>query len=425
MSRWLHRLAPNCLVLTAVLTFVVSFLAVVAAPREAAASEKVVAQIDALNGKALAAYRGRKAQTARRYLVGALVIAEDSGITGHRAVARTYVNLGAVHLALRQPREAMNCFALAYQIAPDVRPPRALATAKVRRTMLAVHRRMQRTRPPAPPPALAAEAPEPVAQAKPKEELDPVSEPVPTEDPAGRTLAAASATEATETTTETTETTEATEATETTETTTEDPPGLAGEDAQLAAAAPSTQRGAGSFWIGLGLGTGVGATGSRPLEHHTNRVVKAGPLFGGLLHVMPELGYQIRPGLAVSLQSRHQYIRPSGGPDATVVGPPPRTAHAVLASVYYQLWERESMQLVGTAAIGGGSGFRLKVAPVPRAMLNSSDTVDGGPLVFGPGAALLIRAGSHLTLSPAVRVLVGAPNLLAVAEASFGVQYGF
>ena len=80
---------------------------------------------------------------------------------------------------------------------------------------------------------------------------------------------------------------------------------------------------------------------------------------------------------------------------------------------------------MGTAAIGGGSGFRLKVPPRPEVMLNSSDTVDGGPLVVGPGLALYIALGKSVVVTPAIRVLVGAPKLAGVAEGTLGARYAF
>ena len=185
------------------------------------------------------------------------------------------------------------------------------------------------------------------------------------------------------------------------------------------------RRAPGTWFIGLGLGTGMGAHLGRSLEHHSQQTVSTGMAAGGLLHLMPEVGYQFSERLALSLQSRHQYIRPSGGPDPTVMGLPPQTAHALLARAYYALSDGEWVQLMATATVGGGSGFRLKIAPVPVAGLASSDTISGGPVVAGPGLSLFINLSEHTLLAAELRALVGFNRIAAIAEGSLGIQYGF
>jgi hypothetical protein len=408
MARWSRRLAS---------VFVVLVCVVCALGGPAAAADGVVGEMDALNRKALAAYRAGKATTARRHLLRALVLAEDNGVTKDRVLAQTYVTLGVVHLvALRQQKEAVNCFVHALQISPGIRPPSTPANGRVRRAMLEARRKVKR--------AASARKPDLVSEAAPpppdapsdravKEnlELDAArpAEPAAAEDPpeggAGRTLAAAS-------------------------TDSEEPPGTAPakEESEVVsgrAEAAARPPASGYFWVALGVGSAVGATLARDLEHHAGRRVKAGPLSGGLLHVQPELGYQLSPGVAVSLQSRHQYIRPTEGSDTAVIGPPPRSAHAVLANLYFRILQGETLSLVGTAAIGGGSGFRLKIPPRPAVMLNSSDTVAGGPFVVGPGLALFVALGDSVVVTPSVRVLVGAPKLAGAAEGTLGVRYAF
>jgi hypothetical protein len=410
MDRWSRRLAHLYVSLVCVLCLLASL------GGRAAAADNPVAEMGVLNQKALAAYRKGKATVARRLLLRALVLAEDGGITKDRVLARTYANLGVVHLvALRQQKEAITCFVHALQIAPNVQPQSGATNPRVRKAMQEARRQLKRTAAreadllSAAPPEPAAE---PIAAGKPKEDLGLAADPpaatatteAPPEPEPARTLASAS-------------------------TDGEEPPGAgAGEgDAEVGGRAPAGARraSAGYFWVGLGVGSAVGGTTRRGLEHHTNRVVKAGPLSAGLLHLQPEVGYQLSPGVAVSLQGRHQYIRPSGGPDTTVVGPPPRTAHAALLCLYYRIWQGESLALLGTAAVGGGSGFRLKVPPRPEVMLASSDTVAGGPFVAGPGLALHLALGDSIVVSPSVRVLVGAPNLAGVAEGTLGARYAF
>jgi hypothetical protein len=371
----------------------------------AVAADKATAgpAIEAINKKAMAAFRKGRARVARQQLVKALALAEDSDLANTRIAARTYLNLGVVNLiGLRQRREAVHCFQQALQIAPTLRPP--VSTPPVRQAMAEARRRVQRARRT----ELAAAPPAASSEAKSKEALGDlesiapsVAEPAAAEDPAaGPTLAAARSED-------------------------EEAPPVSSEDPSLSGRAePSADgRGPGSIFLGLGVGSAIGASPSRPLELHTNQSVKAGPAFGGLLHLLPEIGVQLSQSVAISLQGRHQYIRPSGGPDPR--GQAPKMAHAALACLYYSLNDSDSVQWMLTAAVGGGSGFRLKVQPSPQAGVIASDTVAGGPVVFGPGLALFIHAGRSVVLTPSLRVLAGAPNLAAVAEGALGMQYAF
>ena len=181
----------------------------------------------------------------------------------------------------------------------------------------------------------------------------------------------------------------------------------------------------GTLWVGFGLGTGYGAHLTRDLEHHAGRKVSPGFAGGGLLQMMPELGIQYDRKLSLSIQSRHQYIRPSGGADVTVSGPPPRMAHALLAHLFYELWAGKQLQFLGTATLGGGSGFRLKVKEDNSVMLASSDTIAGGPVVLGPGLGLGYAFSDRLMATTEARMLLGLGNFAAVLEGSLGVQYAF
>ena len=110
MARWSRRLAS---------VLCLARLRLCSLGGRAVAADEVVDEMDALNRKALVAYRAGKATTARRHLLRALVLAEDNGVTQNRVLARTYVNLGVVHLvALRQHKEAVNCFVHALELPP-------------------------------------------------------------------------------------------------------------------------------------------------------------------------------------------------------------------------------------------------------------------------------------------------------------------
>jgi hypothetical protein len=182
----------------------------------------------------------------------------------------------------------------------------------------------------------------------------------------------------------------------------------------------------GAIWVGLGVGTGYGAHLKRFLENHSTREAEASLRPGGLLVLTPEVGLQYDRRLSLSLQSRHQFITPSGQPDPVVPGDAPKSAHALFARVHYELWNNAgSLQLQGTATVGGGSGFRLKVKEDPAANLVSSDTIAGGPLVLGPGVELFYYIDHKFILVLEARMLLGFTKLAAVLDGSLGVQYTF
>jgi hypothetical protein len=185
------------------------------------------------------------------------------------------------------------------------------------------------------------------------------------------------------------------------------------------------RRAPGKFWLGLGVGSGWGWHLQLPLERHTAREVTAGFSPGGLGHALPELGYQLTPKLALSIQGRHQYLPNSGSGDPEAVRSAPRAAHAALLRVQYVLLELGDLQTLGTAAAGFGSALRMKVNPAPLAGLVASDTVKAGPVVAGPGIGLAYNFTTHFLLGVEGRALAGFPSFAVMGELSAGAQYAF
>jgi hypothetical protein len=479
----------------------------------AAADQAVVDQMVMLNKNALAAHKSGKHQEARGFLLDAEMLAETNGLVNSDMTARTYLHLGLVHLdGLKQRDKALQYFAQAMQIRPNIRLTRALARPNVRQAMAEAKRKQKQLLAVAPSaPRTAGKNKEAPADADSEEAAD-VEEtadeqraeglldcPVPREAPPGQELAVSCRANAAlraeraflffrsagqKEYTAVRMTRDGRDGYTATipgagisgrgldyyveaESSAGQVIGAVGKEGQpkqvtlrrgappaarlsLAGGAPSAggeaapddelrtgprngqddgpgagrRRAPGSFWVGFGIGSGMGAHPTRDLEHHLGKTVSTGLSYSAI-HVLPELGIQYDERLALSVQSRHQYIGPSGGPDMTVSGKPPRMAHALLARAHYQVWGGEMFQFLTTAALGGGSGFRLKVPPVPSAGLSSSDTVAGGPLVFGPGVSLFFNFNQKVLLAAELRMLIGFDKLAALAEGSLGVQYAF
>jgi hypothetical protein len=177
------------------------------------------------------------------------------------------------------------------------------------------------------------------------------------------------------------------------------------------------------WWVGFGMGSGYGWQPGGPLEFRTTQKVDAGPLGPGLLHILPEVGYQLGPQLAVSLQARAQFIPTQGSGDPTA-GRPANKAFALLLRASYSLGEANTRPFFSVCA-GGGDGFRLRVPASPGDNLVRSDTVKGGPLLGGAGGGVIHHFTSHVAWSTELRALAGFPTTAYMFELGTGIEVAF
>jgi hypothetical protein len=198
---------------------------------------------------------------------------------------------------------------------------------------------------------------------------------------------------------------------------------IAQEHARVREEAGAHRRSDSAFWLAVGVGSGAGWHPTRRLEFHDDEQVATGVLRAGLLQVTPEIGRQLGAHYAVSIQGRLQVIPESGLGDARA-GAPAHSAYSVLLRVH-RFFGLRSAQLSLTGAVGGGDGFRLVVPPTPQEGVRRSDTIRGGPVVFGPGAGFLYHFSRHFAWALEGRVLVGVPDLAALGELSTGAAVSF
>src|SRR5687767_15980213 len=88
-----------------------------------------------LNRKAMDAYQAGKHERARRLLLDAVLLGKEAGIPTHNAMARTYLNLGAVYLAKKDRTRGMRHLALALRIQPDIEPAPDIATPALKKSL--------------------------------------------------------------------------------------------------------------------------------------------------------------------------------------------------------------------------------------------------------------------------------------------------
>jgi hypothetical protein len=178
----------------------------------------------------------------------------------------------------------------------------------------------------------------------------------------------------------------------------------------------------GALFFGVGLGSGYGYHRTQRLEFYREAVIEQGWIPSGMLHLAPEVGYQVGSTFAISVLARLQVISQTGSGDMRV-GNPARSAFAVLARPQL-LFGPRNVQLNLSGYLGGGDGFRLTVPPqLPKFRRN--DSVRGGPLVAGAGLGVLFHLTSHVALAADTRWLFGFPDFAGVADLALGMQLGF
>jgi hypothetical protein len=178
-----------------------------------------------------------------------------------------------------------------------------------------------------------------------------------------------------------------------------------------------------AVWLGWTFGSGYGWHPRRRLERRVD--LEIDPAFGAgqLGHFGPEIGYQWRDRLAVSLQTRHQVI-PKIATDPTQVDDAHQWAHTLLARAIYLFPDiRARLQPYTGGVVGLGEGFRFRVEAAPSRTLNTSDTIRGGPVVVGPIGGLIFRLAEGLSVMGEVRALFGVPDPAGMADLSIGLQF--
>ena len=200
-------------------------------------------------------------------------------------------------------------------------------------------------------------------------------------------------------------------------------------DAENAQNNEAHRRPARNLWVAMGLGSGFGWYPTRVPELYTGARVK-GWASGGLLHLLPEIGYQWTDHIAFSLQGRYQFVQTDLGAGCNGCPQPQDRAFAVLGRAYLFtdaiFGSASNLQLFGTGSLGAGSAFRLYVAPSPSSNTNidfrTSDTVRGGPLVAGLGGGMVYNLTNYLLLAAELRALSGFPKEAVVLEAGLSAQ---
>jgi hypothetical protein len=174
------------------------------------------------------------------------------------------------------------------------------------------------------------------------------------------------------------------------------------------------------FWIGLGLGSGYGYAKGNGLEirHdlNVNPGYEAGAGWAGLGHLAPELGFQVTPDFAISIEGRNQWIPQSGKFGKFAYG----GAQSVMARLLF-FTKQSQLRFFGSVMGGGGQGFRFVLCPDEK-IPDFKDTVRGGPYLAGVGGGLNYEMSHSMSLVLEVNGLAGFPIFSMVVDVNAGIQ---
>jgi len=339
-----------------------------------------------LNRQALADYGSGDLESARRKLIDAVILGTRADLDKHRMMGRTYLHLAAVFLGLKDRDKATRYMGEALRVRPDIQPTAQVASPELDELLAS-----QRKAPPTPAaPELESTTPavEETVAAAPIEPPAPPAAAPPRTDTENPLTAIAEARRRKET----------------------------GGDA--------LRRAPGAFFVGVGIGSGYGWHPERRLEFHRDQKVQGRVAPSGDLHALPEVGYQLRDDLALSVQGRLQLITARGTDASGIGGAPARGAFAVLARAQ-KFFGAGQLHLVASANLGVGDAFRFVIEPQEGTVVERHDTVRGGPVAIGPGVGLMYHFGRSVAAGLESRLLLGAPTFAAVMDLSTAFQVAF
>ncbi|HET6146332.1 MAG TPA: tetratricopeptide repeat protein [Polyangia bacterium] len=364
----------------------------------------VLAQVLELNRKALDDYDNLNFDEARAELKEALALCDRHALGHHPIRARTYVNLGVVLLAAdaAHPEVAIAQFRRAFQIQPDVQLPVRFANPEVAQAFADAKRDVSSGAAP----ANSASAPAPSSAAGPPSSppaKGQASAPAPAE-----TLVRAPPPRA---------------------------PGPTDDTGQEEEEEDQEADRVGPRWLfAMGVGSGFGWVSGNG-EVNSDLPLPSGFQPSSVVHLSPEVGYFVRPNLALSLQGRFQLISgttPERSPSGTGCGgdglcTPSKGASAIFARASF-FFGAGALRPFVSATLGAGQIRHVVPLPAhndcgadPAHPVACVDTAVAGPIFFGPGGGAMIDLASHFALTLGATALLGVSNFTAHVDVSAGL----
>ena len=181
------------------------------------------------------------------------------------------------------------------------------------------------------------------------------------------------------------------------------------------------------FFLGLGIGSGVGwATGSGEISS-THVTSPAGLAVAQVVHLAPELGYFLSRDLLLSVQARIQFL--SGLTSCAGCASPPSTAVAAFAKLTW-LFGSDNLRPYVSASAGGGrirhvADFSWIKQCGSSGMDGCVDSIPAGSVLLGPGAGIIYGVSSNFGLVAGVNTQFGFPDFTFNVDLNLGVAAQF
>jgi hypothetical protein len=183
-----------------------------------------------------------------------------------------------------------------------------------------------------------------------------------------------------------------------------------------------------SFYLGLGVGTGVGwATGAGEINS-MHVADPSGFALAQILHLGPELGYFLSPDLLLSVQARIQFLSGLTQQTCTGCASPPSTAVAVFARLTWFL-STDKLKPYLSGSVGGG---RIRhVAEFPKfrdcgdGMTVCVESIPAGAVLLGPGAGIAYSVTPVFALVAGLNSQVGFPRFTFNVDLNAGFAAEF
>ena len=182
----------------------------------------------------------------------------------------------------------------------------------------------------------------------------------------------------------------------------------------------------GRWWIGLGVGSGIGyASGNYTEAFGPQYGVRfsSGIAWAATGHLVPEFGYFVGRQTALALTGRNQGI--FGGPEGTATG-----AHSVLLRVLFFTEDSGKLRWYFATGAGWGEGFRMQVTASVKDKTGVQigtvkDTVRGGPFVAGIGGGMVLKLTRHWRWTVDMQALLGFTDISAVLDLTTGARWEY
>jgi hypothetical protein len=201
---------------------------------------------------------------------------------------------------------------------------------------------------------------------------------------------------------------------------------------------PEEQDDARHWFVSLGVGSGIGWTTGSGEVNISHTIQPPGFAPARLGHLVPELGYFVKPRWLLSVQLRLQYVTgPTEEPDrvdlmcgADHICSPAKYALAVLGKVTYLFGASAFHPYLSLAAGGGYIRHVSEFASADKVCGATGDqacvdTVAAGPVLLGPGGGFFYNVTDAFAVSLGVATFLGFPTFTFHIDFNAGVAVEF